>query len=103
MLHQFVDSVGELKESSKYRLRLNFNILPKHQQTVCLILSRLPPNEDHSMYASWPTHKLDTQKSPEVTRPAARRLLLGVISFDVMIALALFLNAFWVTASICSV
>lgn len=51
MLHQFADSVGELKESSKCRLRL----------------------------------------------------LLGVISFDVMIALDLFLNAFRVAASICSV
>jgi hypothetical protein len=44
-----------------------------------------------------------TEKSPEITRLAVRRLLLGVISFDVMIALALFLNAFWVAASICSV
>lgn len=44
-----------------------------------------------------------TEKSPEVTRLAARRLLLGVILFDMMIALALFLNAFWVAASIYSV
>ena len=103
MLHQFVDPVSELKGSSK-------SVTTQLQHS-----SKTPTdNHSHSFSVASKQRLLDvrqlanpqaryTEKSPEVTRLAARRLLLGVISFDVLIALALFLNALWVTASVYSV
>jgi len=99
MLHQFVDSVSELKESVMTQLQYSSKTPTDSQSHSFSFASKQRPLDVRQLANS----QVRYTEVSEVTRLAARRLLLGVISFDVMIALALFLNAFWVAASICSV